>query len=99
MVIHMTRREGRRFVEEAAFVSGYDAKARTNGTLRESRSEYRFRTTENRHSTGKLIGVGAFSIAGIACVYHRAPNIDPRSRPASFERVIDGDTIQVRFDR
>ena len=26
MVIHMTRREGRRFVEEAAFVKGYDAK-------------------------------------------------------------------------
>ena len=26
MVIHMTRREGRRFVEEAAFVNGYDAK-------------------------------------------------------------------------
>ena len=25
MVIHMTRREGRRFVEEAAFVNGYDA--------------------------------------------------------------------------
>ena len=26
MVIHMTRREGRRFVEEAAYVKGYDAK-------------------------------------------------------------------------
>ena len=26
MVIHMTRREGRRFVEEAAFVKGYEAK-------------------------------------------------------------------------
>ena len=26
MVIHMTRREGRRFVEEALFVKGYDAK-------------------------------------------------------------------------
>ena len=25
MVIHMTRREGRRFVEEAAFVKGYEA--------------------------------------------------------------------------
>ena len=25
MVIHMTRREGRRIVEEAAFVKGYDA--------------------------------------------------------------------------
>ena len=25
MVIHMTRREGRRFVEEAAFVRGYEA--------------------------------------------------------------------------
>ena len=25
MVIHMTRREGRRVVEEAAFVRGYDA--------------------------------------------------------------------------
>ena len=25
MVIHMTRREGRRFVEEAAFVQGYEA--------------------------------------------------------------------------
>ena len=24
MVIHMTRREGRRFVEEAAYVKGYD---------------------------------------------------------------------------
>ena len=26
MVIHMTRREGRRFVEEAAYLKGYDAK-------------------------------------------------------------------------
>ena len=26
MIIHMARREGRRFVEEAAFVKGYDAK-------------------------------------------------------------------------
>ena len=26
MVIHMTRREGRRVVEEALFVKGYDAK-------------------------------------------------------------------------
>ena len=26
MVIHMTRSEGRRFVEEAAYVKGYDAK-------------------------------------------------------------------------
>ena len=26
MVIHMTRREGRRFVEEALFVEGYEAK-------------------------------------------------------------------------
>ena len=25
LVIHMTRREGRRFVEEAAFVQGYEA--------------------------------------------------------------------------
>ena len=25
MVIHMTRQEGRRFVEEAAFVKGYEA--------------------------------------------------------------------------
>ncbi len=25
LVIHMTRREGRRFVEEAAFVRGYEA--------------------------------------------------------------------------
>ena len=25
MVIHMTRREGRRFVEEAVFVKGYEA--------------------------------------------------------------------------
>ena len=25
MVIHMTRQEGRRFVEEAAYVKGYDA--------------------------------------------------------------------------
>ena len=25
MVIHMTRQEGRRFVEEAAFVEGYEA--------------------------------------------------------------------------
>ena len=25
LVIHMTRREGRRFVEEAAFVKGYEA--------------------------------------------------------------------------
>ena len=25
MVIHMTRREGKRFVEEALFVKGYDA--------------------------------------------------------------------------
>ncbi len=25
MVIHLTRREGRSFVEEAAFVDGYDA--------------------------------------------------------------------------
>ena len=25
MVIHMTRREGRRFVEEALFVNGYEA--------------------------------------------------------------------------
>ena len=29
MVIHMTRREGRRFVEEAAFVNGYDAGSNT----------------------------------------------------------------------
>ena len=26
MVIHMTRREGRRFVEEAAYVKGYEAR-------------------------------------------------------------------------
>ena len=29
MVIHMTRREGRRFVEEAAVVNGYDAGTNT----------------------------------------------------------------------
>ena len=29
MVIHMTRREGRHFVEEAAFVNGYDAESNT----------------------------------------------------------------------
>ena len=29
MVIHMTRREGRRFVEEAAVVHGYDAGTNT----------------------------------------------------------------------
>ena len=32
MVIHMTRREGRRFVEEAAFVKGYEAQ-RTAGSF------------------------------------------------------------------
>ena len=29
MVIHMTRREGRRVVEEAAFLQGYDAGTNT----------------------------------------------------------------------
>ena len=33
MVIHMTRREGRRFVEEALFVKGYEAKENQNGTF------------------------------------------------------------------
>ena len=35
MVIHMTRREGRRVVEEAAVVNGYDA-GRINGTSNDS---------------------------------------------------------------
>ena len=33
MVIHMTRREGRRFVEEAAFVQGYEAAGETAGAF------------------------------------------------------------------
>ena len=31
MVIHMTRREGRRVVEEAVFVEGYEAKGKPMG--------------------------------------------------------------------
>ncbi len=46
------------------------------------------------HSTGKLIGLGIL-IAGIASFITSA-QIDPIT--ARVERVIDGDTIQVRFE-
>ena len=36
MVIHMTRRDGRRVVEEAVVVRGYDAGTNTHGTYNDS---------------------------------------------------------------
>ena len=53
LVIHMTRREGRRFVEEAAFVQGYEAARRTAGAF--SRSGHRRRL---KHCRERLPGPG-----------------------------------------
>ena len=90
MVIHMTRHEGRRFVEEALLVKGYEARNNQWDIQRIARK----RLTLPLPLRAKMIGCAMF-IGGFMGLITSA-QLDPIS--AHVERVIDGDTIQVRFE-
>ena len=91
MVIHMTRHEGRRFAEEAVFVKGYEAR---NNQWDIQRTQGRRRLTLPLPLRAKMTGLAIF-ICGFMGLITSA-QLDPIS--AHVERVIDGDTIQVRVE-
>ena len=90
MVIHMTRHEGRRFVEEALLVKGYEARTNQWDIQRIALEE---RLTLPLPLRAKMIGLAMF-IGGFMGLITSA-QLDPIT--ARVERVIDGDTIQVRL--
>ena len=90
MVIHMTRHEGRRFAEEAVFVKGYEARNNQWDIQRIARR----RLTLPLPLRAKMTGLAIF-ICGFMGLITSA-QLDPIS--AHVERVIDGDTIQVRVE-
>ena len=91
MVIHMTRHEGRRFAEEAVFVKGYEA--RTNQwDIQKLKVESAL--TLPLPLRAKMTGLAIFICGFVGLI--TSAQLDPIS--AHVERVIDGDTIQVRFE-
>ena len=87
MVIHMTRADGRRCVEEAAYVRGYDAEAQRMGH-RTTRPHAPLRACRIRSYVAALA-----VLAGLA----GAPVL-AQTGTAQVDRVIDGDTISVTLD-
>ena len=89
LVIHMTRADGWRFVEEAAYVRGYDA------------GEQRMadRTTRPQATLSGVSHPAATSSSPVAVLAWLAvAPVRAQTGPAQVERVIDGDTIRVRRD-
>ena len=90
MVIHMTRREGRRFVEEAAYVKGYGREGEPMGHSK-TRTNLAHKLKSKRPARiGVLILIG-----GMLALITEA-QFEPRT--VKVARVIDGDTIQVLSD-
>ena len=90
MVIHMTRHEGRRFAEEAVFVKGYEAR-NNQWDIQQSSSKALDPAPVTQGQDDRL----AMFIGGFMGLITSA-QLDPIS--AHVERVIDGDTIQVRVE-
>ena len=87
MVIHMTRADGRRFVEEAAYVNGYDA-GRNAWTIERLDRNPAVRACRIRRYVAPLAVLAWLAGAPVLA----------QTGTAQVDRVIDGDPIRVRLD-
>ena len=96
MVIHMTRADGRRFVEEAAYVNGYDAGSNTwdIATNRHAEGIKAVRFARRAPSREIFLSPAPLVLVALLSCASAAPHT---TGAAQVERVIDGDTISVRL--